>query len=119
MRFFASFLFHILGNSLGILLCSYLVKGFEFSGTLLNLIEIAFFLTIFNTIFKPIIKFIFWPLIILTLGLGLILINAFGLWLSTLLFKGLTIEGFLPLIFSTLIIWAINFFLIVLAKLIK
>jgi len=119
MHFLASFILHLLGNGFGILVCHSLIKGFEFSGGWYDLFLISLFLTIFNSIFKPVIKFIFWPLIILTLGIGLILINAFGVFLASLIFKGLTIKGILPLIFSTLIIWFINTFLILLAKMIK
>jgi len=118
MRLLRSFIFHFWGNFLGILLCDYLIKGFDFSGSLFCLAEIALFLTIFNLIFKPILKFLFLPLIILTLGLGLIFINALGLWLASKIFESLSIEGIFPLILSTLIISIINLFLISLAKVI-
>ena len=118
MRLVRSFIFHFWGNFLGILLCDYLIKGFDFSGSLFCLAEIALFLTIFNLIFKPILKFLFLPLIILTLGLGLIFINALGLWLTDSIFESLSIEGILPLLFATFIIGFINLVLISLAKVI-
>ncbi len=110
---------HLAGNSLGLLICHYLLAGFNFTGSLLDLVAIGIFLTLFNTIFKPIIKFIFWPLIVLTLGIGLILINGFGLYLANYFFEALTISGILTLIWATLIIWVINTVLILSAKLLK
>ncbi len=52
-----------------------------------SIIKIAFVLSIFEVILKPIIKVLLLPINILTLGTFRIIINTFGLYLVTFLFS--------------------------------
>jgi len=103
MKSISYFLIQFISNVLAILVCRYWLKGFYFSGGILVLSEIALALTIFNFLVKPILKFVLSPFIILTFGLLIVLINAFGLWLVSYLFSSLTIQFGWPLIYATII----------------
>ena len=77
--FFKKLFWGVILNSLGILACqrllNYLWNDFFFKGTLSQLIFLAFVLTLLNLLIKPIIRFIFLPLIWLTLGIFTLVIN--------------------------------------------
>jgi putative membrane protein len=65
-------------------------------------------LGLINFFLKPIINAITLPLRILTLGLFSIVINMGFLWIIDLMFEELSIPWFLPLFWTTFIIWIIN-----------
>lgn len=58
-----------------------------------TIIKIAFVLSIFEVILKPIIKILLLPINLLTLGTFRIIINTFGLYLVTFLFSDFQIKN--------------------------
>jgi len=87
------------------------VPGVQFTGDYKMLLIIGGALGIINFFIKPILKTISLPIRILTLGLFSLVINMGLVWLIEILFpKELEIIGLLPLFWTTLIIWALNFF---------
>lgn len=111
MGFITRLIFHIISNAIGIFLAAKFIEGFNFSGTLVNLLIAALILSLINIFLRPLLKLLFGPFIILTLGLFLILINAFLLYILDLFITPLTIEGYLPLFWASLLIGAINYIL--------
>lgn len=89
------------------------VDGLEFDGTWVALAGIAVVLAIVNAVVKPILTVLSLPLIILTLGIFLLVVNAMSLavtiWLSGQLDLGLTSEGFgstfLGAIVISVVVW--------------
>jgi putative membrane protein len=75
-----------------------LVPGLEFEGSIVALLVIALVLGVVNVVVKPIISVLSLPLVILTLGLFLLVINAITLAIviaiSGALDLGLTTTGF-------------------------
>ncbi|MCX6721399.1 MAG: phage holin family protein [Candidatus Staskawiczbacteria bacterium] len=65
-------------------------------------------LGLLNYFVKPILKTLSLPLEILTLGLFNLIINAGLIWLLDKIFDELYIPLFLPLVYTTLIIWGLN-----------
>jgi len=116
MKTLGHFLIQIVANSLSILFCSAYLKGFSFEGDIYLLIKVSFFIALLNFFLKPILKIIFSPLIFLTFGLFLVLINAFILWLASYLFSCLSIQLGLPLVLSSIVFGIINIFIHFLAK---
>ena len=104
MRFF----FQILTNALAIFLADYLLSGFVFEGDILTLIIAGLLLGLINFFVKPVLKIISAPLIALSLGLFLIFLNMFLLWLLEYLVPELTITGFWTYFWATLIFSAVN-----------
>jgi len=58
-----------------------------------TIVKVAFILSIFEIVLKPIIKILLLPINILTLGTFRIIINTFGLYLVTFLFSDFQIEN--------------------------
>lgn len=76
----------------------WLIPGLDFEGGVLGFILVAALVLVANAIVKPILSIFSLPLILLTLGLFLLVINALVLqlvvWLSSQLDLGLTSTGF-------------------------
>lgn len=76
----------------------WLIPGLDFEGGVLGFILVAALVLVANAIVKPILSIFSFPLILLTLGLFLLVINALVLqlvvWLSSQLDLGLTSTGF-------------------------
>jgi putative membrane protein len=109
-KLISKFIVQILVNGLGIWVIAKFVPSVIFSGDWLILAEVAAVLAILNVLVKPILKFFFGPLIVLTLGLASLLLNALILWAVTQIFPAnLIIPVGWSLIWATLIISLINF----------
>lgn len=96
MRFILTFL----TTAASLWVAVWLVDGFEFSGEWWEFLIVAAIMGLANAIARPIITFFSLPLIVLTLGLFLLIVNALVLqlvvWLSgpDVFNLGLTSEGF-------------------------
>ena len=86
----------------------YFVKGFEIAVNFKSFIMTAAIFTLISVFIRPILKAVLSPIIILTLGIGIIFVNALTLYLLDILSADITINGLLPLFYATLIISAIN-----------
>ena len=104
------FIVQILSNGLAILLADYLTEGIVFTGNVLTLLIAGLILGLINFFLRPILKLISLPLIALTLGLFIIVINMGLLWLLNYLAPELTISGFSAYFWGTIIISAVNIF---------
>jgi len=104
-------LLHLLGNSLALFIAARYIQGVSFSGTFLDLLITGLVLGILNFFIKPILKILSAPLIVLTLGLFIFIINLFILWLLQALIPDLAIHGFFAYFWTLVLITAINFFL--------
>lgn len=98
----------LISNILGILAAAHFVSGFIFSGTFIDLIVAALILTAIHIFIRPVLKFLLGPLIILTLGLFIIVINALTLFILDFASTAITIQGYAPLLIATIIFGAIN-----------
>lgn len=102
--------FKIIAGILGLWLAVQFISGVAFTGTWQTLLLAGFILGLINFFIKPILKLITLPLRILTLGLFGLVINMGMLWLVDIFFIELIIEGFFPLLWTTLIIWGLGLF---------
>lgn len=93
-----SFLIVWLGTAAALWVAVWLVDGFDFSGSWWQFLIVALIVGLANAIVKPILRLLSLPIVVLTLGLFLVVVNAFVLqlvvWLSDGLDLGLTSEGF-------------------------
>lgn len=97
-----------LGNLLSLWAASYFVLGFVISKDTQNFLMIGLLFTLINFFIRPILKLILSPLIILTLGLGIIVVNAVVLYLLDYFSKNVSIIDIPSLVYATLIISAVN-----------
>ena len=80
----------------------------------LNYLSLALIFGIINAILRPILSVLGCPVIILTLGLGVLLINTLMFYLTgrigTRFGVGFTVDGFLPAFYGALIVSVIGIF---------
>lgn len=88
------FLLKVILNALAIFIVAYLIPGIDFKGGFLTLLLAALVLGLINTFLKPLLKILFAPLVLLSLGLFAVVINTGLLWLLSKIIKDLTIAGF-------------------------
>lgn len=96
------FILKILISSLAVLVTAYLLPGVEVANYL-TAILVALVLAILNAVLKPILVILTIPITFVTLGLFLLVINAFIIYLADSLITGFEVDGFW---------WAIGFSLL-------
>jgi putative membrane protein len=93
-----SFLVRTLVNAAALWVATRLVSGVEFSGGWLPFFAVAIVFGVLNTIIGRVARILTLPLIIVTFGLFLLVVNALMLWLtsalSTALGLGFHVSGF-------------------------
>src|SRR3989344_5096343 len=112
------FLIRILGNSLAIYAAYIFVPGFIIAGGVKEYLFAGVLLGLLNKIVKPPIKLLTMPLIVLTLGLFLVVINALMLWLVDYTFDFVIIENMTALVWATIIMAAVNAIIRIFSKII-
>lgn len=111
MRLLARLTFSFFTNLVALILAGQLIVGFEISSDFINLLMAAGIFTLINLYIRPVVKFFLSPLVILTLGLFSLVINAGMLYLLDILSENVTITGIEALIYGTLLITVINILL--------
>lgn len=94
-------------NALALLLVTRVVPGVHVEGFYAALI-VALVLGILNALVRPILIFLTLPITILTLGLFTLIINAGLFWFASTVVKGFQVDGFLPALWASLILWAVS-----------
>lgn len=84
------------------------IPGFDVRGGIQVYVVAALVLGVLNIVVKPILKLVAFPLMLLTLGLFGLVINALLLWVLTGIVPSVMIDGFIPLAQGTLVITAGN-----------
>lgn len=103
----------LLINAVGLYIAVQLLQpGLRASGGWLSYVIVAAILGLVNALVRPVLALITSPIIILTLGLFTLVINALMLWLagaiSTALGVGFEVQGFAPAFLGALVLSAVN-----------
>jgi len=105
------FILSFLATAASLWVAVWIVDGFEFSGQWWQFLVVAAIMGLANAVVKPILRLFSLPLILLTLGLFLLVVNAIVLslvvWLSGVFDLGLTSDGFFWETFLAAIVVAI------------
>jgi putative membrane protein len=107
-------LLRIIVNTVAIYIAASVVPGIA-----VRSVGIAFLaglvLGFINAIVRPVLVFLTLPLTLVTLGVFLLVLNAFCLWLTSRLVSGFTVSGFWPAFLGALLIsvvsWLLNGFI--------
>jgi putative membrane protein len=98
-------------NAAALYAAEYFVDGFEISGGNVDFAIVAAIFTLINIFIKPVVKLVLSPLIIITLGLGLLFVNAAMLYFLDFISSSVIINGVTPLAYATIIISIVHFVL--------
>lgn len=97
--------------SAGVFLAAMIVPGIEFGENWNALFLVVLLLALFNVVLKPLLVFFALPFIFVTLGIGLLFINALLLYWSARLVDGFVVTGFWPAMGGALVISFTNMML--------
>jgi putative membrane protein len=118
------FLGWLISNAVALAVATWLIDGISFTGPtggteeirhkLLPLIGVALILGVVSALVKPVLTILSLPIVILTLGLFLLVINAAMLlltgWLAGKLGIGFEVTGFWPAVGGAIIITIVTWF---------
>jgi putative membrane protein len=110
------FLLTWLGTAVALLITSNIVDGFKIK-TFVAALVAAVIIGLVNAFIRPILRFLAFPITLLTFGLFTFVINAVALWLASVLTpgSGFEINGFLPAFLGSIVLAivssVINYFL--------
>ncbi|HSR53344.1 MAG TPA: phage holin family protein [Acidobacteriota bacterium] len=99
----ASFLIGVLTKGVAVFLVAHLLPGFKVRNFPTALL-VALVLGILTSLLRWLLIFLTLPLVALTFGLFIVVINAFLLWLTSRLVTGFEILGLGPLLLGTVLI---------------
>ncbi|MFT3868036.1 MAG: phage holin family protein [Nibricoccus sp.] len=93
--------------ALGVALSTKIIPGIRCDGAF-TLFCVVAMLTFFNAILKPLLVFFTLPFIVLSLGVGLIVINAGLFYLVGKIVEGFVVDGFWPALGGALVVGVTN-----------
>lgn len=99
----------ILGNVLALFLASYYIAGVAINGGWQEVLIVGLVFSAVNFFLKPLLKLLLGPIILLTLGVFILVINMGVLWVTDLLLPQMSIANISALFLATLLVSAINF----------
>lgn len=95
-------------NTLAVLAAVHIVRGISY-GAWTDVVLASLILGILNALLRPLLIFLSLPLLVFTLGLFTLVINALLLWLTSILLKdGFRVEGFWPAFWGALVISVVS-----------
>jgi putative membrane protein len=99
-------------NAIALWVAAYFITGLDFTGDLLHLILVAAVFGLVNSLLRPLLTVLTCPLIVLTLGLFTLVINALMLlvtgWLSARWDLGFSVAGFWPAFWGGLVVGIVS-----------
>jgi putative membrane protein len=108
------FVIKIILVAASLLIASHFVSGFDIDQFWPTAIMAALMLGVLNSIIRPVLKLLTFPITVLTLGLFSLILNVILFWLLAFL-PGVTISGFFAALFALLIVsvvgWIIDLML--------
>jgi putative membrane protein len=103
----------IMVNAVSLALSVKFINGISFTGSWWTMIGVALIFGLVNSVIKPLLKLLTFPILIITLGLFTLVINALILGLTARLSQafdlGFQVSGFWPAFKGALLISLINF----------
>ena len=107
-----TFLVRLLVNAAALFVAAWLVPGIRHDGSLLNLLIVALLFGLVNSFLRPLLKLLTCPLILMTLGLFTLVINALMLLLTGALSEvwglGFRVSGFWAAFFGGLVVGLVS-----------
>ena len=104
------FVIRVLVNAAAILLAAHLVPGLYVRSLTAALVA-GLVLGLINAIVRPILVVLTLPITLLTLGLFLLVLNAFCLWLTSVVVDGFTVRGFWAAFLGALLVSLVSWIL--------
>lgn len=96
-------------NAVALWVAAQVVERIDLSGEFWQIILVAAVFGLVNALIKPLALLLTLPVVVLTLGLFTIVVNALMLMLTAALVDALTVDGFLAALLGSLLISVVSF----------
>jgi putative membrane protein len=106
-----NFLIRLFVNALALAAAAWLLDGIRMSGDFFHVLLVALVFGLLNAILKPILLFFSLPLLILTLGLFALVVNAVLLLILSSLLADFDVAGFWTAVLGSLVISVVTMLL--------
>lgn len=90
--------------ALGVLIAANTSAGIDYGGNWHTLLVVVLMMSVFNLFLRPLLLIMALPLVIMTMGVGLLFINAFLFWLIGQLVDGFTVASIWSAIWGAFIV---------------
>jgi putative membrane protein len=104
------FIVRVVGYTLALVLAAHVVPGIRLD-SLMSALGSGLLLGLVNAIVRPILVVVTFPITLLTLGLFLLVLNAFCLWLVSVFVAGFHVAGFWPAFWGALLVSVVSWIL--------
>lgn len=95
-------------NAAAVLVAANFISGVQVNGYV-DALVVAVVLSLLNTIVKPILKFLAFPITIMTLGLFLLVINAVMVMATDYFVSGFEVGGFIPALLFSIVLSVVTY----------
>ena len=95
-------------NAIVLGIVGWILGSVTFHGSTSTVIWSALVFGILNTVLKPVLKVITFPLALVTFGLAWFFVSMLMLWLTQTIINGFDINGFWNYVWATILVWAVN-----------
>lgn len=106
------FILRFLATAAALWVAVILVPGISFTGSWLGMLGVALVFGLVNAIIRPVLKVLTCPLVVLTLGLFVFVLNALMLWLASEISQalgiGFDVDGFIAAFIGALIVGIVS-----------
>jgi putative membrane protein len=99
-----NFLIRLFVNALALAVAAWLLDGIQMSGDFFQVLLVALVFGLLNAVLKPILLFFSLPLLLLTLGLFALVVNAVMLLILSSLLGGFHVAGFWTAVLGSIVI---------------
>jgi len=99
-----NFLIRLFVNALALAAAAWLVDGIQMDGEFFDVLVVALVFGILNAVLKPLLLLFSLPLLIVTLGLFALVVNAAMLMITASLLDDFAVSGFWPALLGSLVI---------------
>jgi putative membrane protein len=106
-----NFLIRLFVNALALTAAAWLLPGISMTGDFFGVLLVALVFGLLNALLKPILLFFSIPLLILTLGLFALVVNAVLLLLTSSLLDSFDVSGFWSAVLGSLVISVVTMLL--------
>lgn len=96
-------------NFLGLWAAASILSGVNYDGEIQVVVIAALLFSVINAFVRPLVMLLALPAIVLTLGLFTLVVNAFMLYLVTVLYDAFQVNSFWQAVLAVLIVWVINY----------
>jgi putative membrane protein len=104
------FIIRIVVYTLALLLAAHVIPGIRLD-SLMSAVAAGLLLGLINAIVRPILVVVTFPITLLTLGLFLLVLNGFCLWLVSAFVSGFHVAGFWPAFWGALVVSVVSWVL--------